>query len=338
MRIIVDAMGGDNAPEEIIKGCISALEMVGSEIVLVGKSQVIEGYLNKFRCKDSRISVLNADEVIENEDVPTKAIKTKKNSSMVVGLNLVKDGKGDAFLSAGNTGALMTGALLIVGRMKGVDRPALAPIIPTYNGKVLIVDGGSNSNCKPENLLQFAIMGNIYMKTTFGVENPRVGLVNIGTEEMKGNELAKSTFALLKESGLNFVGNIEGRDIPMGNVDIAVCDGFVGNVILKVVEGMGKVFSKMLKEEVSATLLSKIGGLFLLPTFKRFKQRMDYTEYGGALYLGLEKPVIKCHGTSKEAAIKYSIIQAENFVNNKTVEKIRENLTFKEEKNIEPDR
>jgi len=337
MRIIVDAMGGDNAPEEIIKGCISALKMIGSEIVLVGKSQIIEEYLKKFGCTESRISIYNADEVIENEDTPTKAIKTKKNSSMVVGLNLVKDEQGDAFLSAGNTGALMTGALLIVGRMKGVDRPALAPIIPAYNGKVLIVDGGSNSNCKPLNLLQFAIMGDVYMKTTFGVENPRVGLVNIGTEEMKGNELAKSTFTLLKESGLNFVGNIEGRDIPMGNVDIAVCDGFVGNVILKVAEGMGKVFGKMLKEEVGATLLSKIGGLFLLPTFKRFKQRMDYTEYGGALYLGLEKPVIKCHGTSKEAAIKYSIIQAENFVKNKTVEKIRENLTFKEEKNIDSD-
>jgi len=304
---------------------------------LVGKSQIVEEYLKKFGCKNERISVYNADEVVENEDVPTRAIKTKKNSSMVIGLNLLKEGKGDAFLSAGNTGALMTGALLIVGRMKGVDRPALAPIIPTYTGKALIVDGGSNANCKPENLLQFAIMGNIYMKTTFGVDNPRVGLVNIGTEEMKGNELAKNTYGLLKEAGLNFIGNIEGRDIPLGSVDIAVCDGFVGNVILKVIEGMGKIFGKMLKEEVSATLLSKIGGLFLLSSFKRFKKRMDYTEYGGALYLGLEKPVIKCHGTSKEAAIKYSIIQAENFIKNNTVEKIRENLSFREEKSIESD-
>ncbi|MGE5329539.1 MAG: phosphate acyltransferase PlsX [Deltaproteobacteria bacterium] len=337
MKIIVDAMGGDNAPEKIIKGCISALEVIESEIILVGKGNVVEEYLKKFGYKDNRISVYNAEEVVENEDVPTKAIKTKKNSSMVIGLNLLKEGKGDAFLSAGNTGALMAGALLIVGRMKGVDRPALAPIIPTYNGKALIVDGGSNSNCKPENLLQFAIMGNIYMQTTFGVENPRVGLVNIGTEEIKGNELTKNTYYLLKESGLNFIGNIEGRDIPLGSVDIAVCDGFVGNVILKVIEGMGKIFGKMIKEEVSTNLISKLGGLCLFKSFKRLKKRMDYTEYGGALYLGLEKPVIKCHGTSKEAEIKYSIIQAETFVKNKTVEKIRENLNFMEEKSIQAD-
>lgn len=337
MKIVVDVMGGDNAPEELIKGCVSALDSIGSELVLVGKGKVIEEHLNKLGCKDSRISVCDAQEVIESEDVPTKAIKTKKDSSMVVGLNLLKDGQGDAFLSAGNTGALMTGALLIVGRMKGVDRPALAPIIPSYGGKVLIVDGGSNSNCRPENLLQFAIMGNIYMKTTFGVENPRIGLVNIGTEEIKGNELAKSSYALLRESGLNFIGNIEGRDIPVGMVDIAVCDGFVGNVILKVIEGMGKVFGKMIKEEVNTGLFSKIGGLFLLSSFKRLRKRMDYTEYGGALYLGLEKPVIKCHGTSEAAAIKYSIIQAENFIKNNTVEKIRGNLTFKVEKSVKPD-
>lgn len=336
MKIVVDVMGGDNAPEELIKGCISALDIIESEMVLVGKSKIIEEYLNKFGCKNPRITIHDAQEVVENEDVPTKAIKAKKDSSMVVGLNLLKEGNGDAFLSAGNTGALMTGALLIVGRMKGVDRPALAPIIPTYAGKVLVVDGGSNSNCKPENLLQFAIMGDIYMKTTFGVENPRIGLVNIGTEEIKGNDLAKSTYGLLKNSGLNFIGNIEGRDIPMGMVDIAVCDGFVGNVILKVVEGMGKVFGTMIKEEVGHSLISKIGGLFLLSSFKNLKKRMDYTEYGGALYLGLEKPVIKCHGTSKAAAIKYSILQAENFIKNNTVEKIRQNLTFKEEKIIEP--
>lgn len=337
MRIVVDAMGGDNAPSEIIKGCISALDIVESEIILCGKKQIIEENLRKLGYKGSKIIVHNADEVIENEDIPTKAIKTKKNSSIVVGLNLLKEGKADAFLSAGNTGALMTGALLIVGRMKGVDRPALAPIIPAYNGKVLIVDGGSNANCKPENLLQFAVMGNIYMQTTFGIDNPRIGLVNIGTEEIKGNDLVKNTYGLLKESGLNFVGNIEGRDIPMGSVDIAVCDGFVGNVILKVAEGMGKLFTQMLKEELSVTLLSKIGSLFLLPTFKRLKKRMDYTEYGGALYLGLEKPVMKCHGTSKGPAIKHSIIQAENFIKNQTVEKIRENLCFKEGKNIESD-
>lgn len=325
MRIIVDAMGGDNAPQEIIKGCVEA-DVGDAEIVLCGEEEIIKDYLNRFQYKGSNIRIHNAREIIENDDMPTKAIKAKKDSSMVVGLNLLKEGKGDVFLSAGNTGALMTGALLLVSRIKGIDRPALSPVVPSAKGPVLLVDGGSNTNCKPENLLQFAIMGSVYMKTTLGVENPKVGLVNIGTEEIKGNELTKQAFVLLEKSGLNFVGNIEGRDIPMGNVDIAVCDGFVGNVILKVMEGMGKTFSKMLKDEANKNLLSKIGGLFLLPALKNFKKKMDYAEHGGALYLGIEKAVIKCHGSSSAKSITKAIKQAQAFEKNKTVEKIKENL------------
>ncbi len=326
MNIVIDAMGGDNAPEEIIKGCVEAAKHIDAEITLVGNEEVIKEYLKKFAYTGSNITIHNASEVITNDDTPTKAIKSKKDSSMVVGLNIIKEGKGDVFISAGNTGALMAGALFLVDRIKGVDRPALAPVLPSYHGPVLLVDGGSNANCKPENLLQFAIMGSIYMKTTLGIENPRVGLVNIGTEEMKGNELTKQTFTLLQQPGLNFIGNIEGRDIPMGLVDVAVCDGFVGNIILKVMEGMGETVSKLLKDEINRSLMSKFGGMLLIPAFRKFKKKLDYTEYGGALYLGIERAVIKCHGSSNAKAIMNAVKQAEAFVRNKTVEKIRENL------------
>lgn len=326
MKIIVDAMGGDRAPREIVKGCVQAVHNVDAEIILCGKEELIRKELKRFFYRGSKITIHNATEVITNDDIPTKAIKSKKDSSMVVGLSLLKDGKGDIFISAGNTGALMTGALLLVERIKGVDRPALAPLIPSYRGPVLLIDGGSNTNCKPENLLQFAIMGSIYMKTVVGIENPRVGLVNIGSEESKGNELTKNTFALLQESNLNFIGNIEGRDIPLGNVDVAVCDGFIGNVILKVIEGMGKAVSKLLREEIKKGFFSSIGQVFMYSALKRIKEKMDYTEYGGALYLGIEKAVIKCHGSSNATAIKKAIKQAENFVKNRTIENIKQNL------------
>ena len=326
MKIVVDAMGGDNAPEAIINGCVQVAQEIDAEIVLCGKEEIIKKHLDKIKFKGSNITIHNASEVVTNEDTPTKAIRTKKNSSMVVGLNLIKEGKGDIFLSAGNTGALMTGALLLVDRIKGVDRPALAPILPSYEGPVLLVDAGSNANCKPENLLQFAIMGSIYMKNICGIENPRVGLVNIGTEVSKGNKLTKESFDLLQKADVNFVGSIEGRDIPLGAIDVAVCDGFVGNVILKVMEGMGKTVSNLLKDEIKRSLISKLGGLILMPALKRFKKKLDYTEYGGALYLGIERAVIKCHGSSNAKAIAAAIKQAEAFVKNKTVEKIRENL------------
>ena len=326
MKIVVDAMGGDNAPEAIINGCVQVSREIDAEIVLCGKEEIIKKHLDKIKFKGSNITIHNASEVVTNEDAPTKAIRTKKNSSMVVGLNLIKEGTGDILISAGNTGALMAGALLLVDRIKGVDRPALAPILPSYEGPVLLVDAGSNANCKPENLLQFAIMGSIYMKNICGIENPRVGLVNIGTEVSKGNKLTKESFDLLQKSDVNFIGSIEGRDIPLGTIDVAVCDGFVGNVILKVMEGMGKTVSKLLKDEIKRSVISKLGGLILMPALKRFKKKLDYTEYGGALYLGIERAVIKCHGSSNAKAIASAIKQAEAFVKNKTVEKIRENL------------
>lgn len=326
MKIIVDAMGGDNAPEEVVKGCIEASREVTAEIILCGDKEIIERDLRKYSYNGTNIKIQHASEVITNEDSPTRAIKSKKDSSMVVAFNMLKEGKGDIFISAGNTGALMTGALLLVDRIKGVDRPALAPVLPSYNGPVLLVDGGSNANCKPENLLQFGIMGSIYMKNTYGIENPRVGLVNIGSEQIKGNELTKQSYELLEQSGVNFIGNIEGRDIPLGNVDVAVCDGFVGNVILKVMEGMGKTVAMVLREEINRSIWSKLGALFLINVFKRFKKKFDYTEYGGALYLGIEKAVIKCHGSSGAKAFKNTIMQAEAFIKNQTVEKIRENI------------
>ncbi len=326
MKIIVDAMGGDKAPKEVVKGCIQAAGKVDAEIVLCGIEKIIKKELRRLSYTGSNIIVHNTTEVVTNEDSPTRAIKSKKDSSMVVGLNLLKEGKGDIFLSAGNTGALMAGAFLQLDRIKGVDRPALAPVLPSYSGPVLLVDAGSNTSCKPENLLQFAVMGSIYVKSIIGIENPRVGLVNVGVEAVKGNDLTKQAFALLQESGLNFIGNIEGRDIPLGNVDVAVCDGFTGNVILKVMEGMGKTVSKLFRDEIKKNMLTKLGALLMKPAFDRFKKKLDYTEYGGALYLGIEKPVIKCHGSSNAKAIAKTIEQAEAFVKNQTVEKIRGEL------------
>lgn len=325
MKIVVDAMGGDNAPDEIIKGAVEAADLVDAEIVLVGNKEIIENKLNEYD-KKKNIKIKQASEVILNEDIPTKAIKSKKDSSMVVGLNMVKTKEADAFISAGNTGALLTGALLNVGRIKGVDRPALTPVLPSTGDMFAIVDGGANTNCKPNYLLQFAKMGSIYMERTMGVKNPRVGLVNVGTEEEKGNDLVKETYKLLKESNLNFVGNIEGRDLMEGKVDVAVCDGFTGNVILKTLEGFGLAVFALLKEEINKSVINKAGAVLLKPSLRALKHKMDYGEYGGALLLGIDGGVIKCHGSSKAKTIKNAICQAYNFAKNKTVEAIKKEL------------
>ena len=262
------------------------------------------------------------------EDVPTQAIKRKKDSSMVVGFNMLKNGEGDVFLSAGNSGALLAGATLLVGRIKGVDRPALAGILPAYKSRLVLMDCGSNTNCKPINLLQFAQMSSIYLKTTLGVENPRVGLLNIGTEETKGNELTKESYKLLKEKseelGINFIGNVEGRDAFSGSVDIVVTDGFTGNIFLKAVEGLGKFVKRSLTESLKKNILSKIAALPSLPAIKRFSKTVDYKEYGGALFLGVNKPVVKAHGSSDEKLFEFTIKQAEQFVENKAVDKLIE--------------
>lgn len=323
MKIIVDAMGGDNAPDEIIKGAVDAASEVDATIVLVGNGKIIKNCLEQLPKRDN-IKVQHASEVITNEEVPTKAIKTKKDSSMVVGLNMIKEKEGQVFISAGSTGALLTGALLIVGRIKGISRPALCPTLPSQKGPFVIVDAGANTNCRPDYLVQFAHMGNIYCRNVLGIKNPRVGLLNIGTEEEKGNDLTKATYALLKKEKFNFIGSIEGRDLMPGNVDVVVCDGFSGNVVLKTIEGFGLAVFGILKETLLKSVVRKMGALLLKPALKEIKKKMDYTEYGGALLLGIDGGIIKCHGTSKAKEIKSAILQAYEFEKTNTIENIKE--------------
>ena len=331
MKIILDAMGGDNAPDANIKGAIKAVNKVKAEIILVGKEEVIRSKIKEFYGKEmeeisDRLKIHNATETIEMEDQPTVAIKHKKDSSMVVGFKMLKENEGDVFISAGNSGALLAGATLIVGRIKGIDRPALAGILPAYKSQLLLMDCGSNTNCKPINLLQFAQMSSIYLRNTFGIEKPAIGLLNIGTEETKGNELIKESYKLLKEKAeelnINFVGNVEGRDAFSGQLDILITDGFTGNIFLKTVEGFGKFIKKTLTESLKKNILSVIGSLPALPSIKRFGKMVDYKEYGGALFLGVNKPVVKAHGSSDEKLFEYTIKQAEKFVENQAVEKL----------------
>lgn len=333
MVILLDAMGGDNAPDATIKGAVKAIDQIKAKLILIGNEDIIKSKIKEFYNKDiseisDRLEIRNATETIEMEDIPTQAIKRKKDSSMVVGFNMLKTGEGDVFISAGNSGALLTGATLLVGRIKGVDRPALAGILPAYKSRLVLMDCGSNTNCKPINLLQFAQMSSIYLKTTLGVENPRVGLLNIGTEETKGNELTKESYKLLKEKseelGINFIGNVEGRNAFSGSVDIVVTDGFTGNIFLKAVEGLGKFVKRSLTESLKKNILSKIAALPSLPAIKRFSKTVDYKEYGGALFLGVNKPVVKAHGSSDEKLFEFTIKQAEQFVENKAVDKLIE--------------
>jgi len=333
VKIILDTMGGDNAPDANIKGAVKAVNKVKAEIVLVGKEEVIRAKVKEFYGKEieeisDRLKIKNATETIEMEDQPTVAIKHKKDSSMVVGFNMLKADEGDVFISAGNSGALLAGATLLVGRIKGIDRPALAGILPAYKSQLLLMDCGSNTNCKPINLLQFAQMSTIYLRNTFGIEKPAIGLLNIGTEETKGNELVKESYQLLKEKseelGINFVGNVEGRDAFSGEIDAIVTDGFTGNVFLKTTEGLGKFVKRSLKESLFKSVLSKIATVPALPAMSRFSKVMDYKSYGGALFLGVKKPVVKAHGSSDEKLFEYTIIQAEKFVENKAVDKMIE--------------
>ena len=334
MVILLDAMGGDKAPDANIKGAVKAINQIEAEVVLVGNKEVINGKIKEFYGKDDiseispRLKIHHTSETIEMEDIPTQAIKHKKDSSMVVGFNLLKEGKGDVFISAGNSGALLTGATLLVGRIKGVDRPALAGILPAYKSRLVLMDCGANTNCKPINLFQFAQMASIYLKTTLGVKSPRVGLLNIGTEETKGNDLTKEAYQLLKEKskdvGVNFIGNVEGRDAFSGNVDIVVTDGFTGNIFLKAIEGLGKFVKRTLSESLKKNLLSKIAAIPSLPAINRFAKTVDYKEYGGALFLGVRKPVVKAHGSSDEKLFEFTIKQAEQFVKNKAVDQLIE--------------
>ena len=331
MKILLDAMGGDNGPDANIKGAINAINQIKAEVVLIGKEEIIREKVKEFYGKtleeiSPRLKVKNATETIEMEDKPTDSIKHKKDSSMVVGFRMLKEGEGDVFISAGNSGALLAGATLLVGRIKGIDRPALAGILPSYKSRLVLIDSGANTNCRPINLLQFAQMSSIYIRNTFGVESPRIGLLNIGTEETKGNELTRESYNLLKEKSqelnINFIGNVEGRDAFSGEVDAIVTDGFTGNVFLKAVEGLGKFVKRTLKESLTENIFSKIAALPALPAMNKFAKTMDYKSYGGALFLGVKKPVIKAHGSSDEKLFEFTIKQAEKFVENKTVENL----------------
>lgn len=334
MKIILDAMGGDNAPDAVIKGAVRAINEVkeSTEIILTGNEDIINSRVKEIYGKNNiseisaKIKIHNTTEIIEMEDKPTEAIKHKKDSSMVVGFKLLKEDEGDVFISAGNSGALLTGATLLVGRIKGIDRPAMAGILPAYHGRLLLIDSGANTNCKPINLLQFAQMSSIYLKNTFGIEKPAIGLLNIGTEETKGNELTRESYNLLKEKseelGINFIGNVEGRDAFSGKVDAIVTDGFTGNIFLKAIEGLGKLVKVSLTESIKKNIFSIIGALPAMPSINRFKKTMDYKEYGGALFLGVKKPVIKAHGSSDDYLFYFTIKQAEQFVDNKAVDKM----------------
>ena len=318
MKIILDAMGGDHAPEAPVLGAVEAAKLFGSQVTLVGRGEEILNVLRKNGIEDlpAGLEIANAEDVIDMHDDPTRAIQRKKDSSMVVGLRMLVDGQGDAFVSAGSTGALLTGATLIVKRVKGVRRAAMGPAMPNKTGgKTVILDCGANAECTPEFLLQFGLMGSLYAKKTFGVENPKVGLLNNGTEESKGTPLQKEAYALLSDAAkqglINFVGNVEARDVPLGAVDVVVCDGFAGNVLLKSIEGTAMFMGSLMKHKIfKRSLLSKIGYLFCKKGVDEVMGMLDYRTIGGTEFLGIKKPVIKAHGSSDSLAFRNAIRQA----------------------------
>ena len=318
MKIILDAMGGDHAPDAPVLGAIEAAQSYGSQITLVGRGEEILEVMRKHGIDTlpDGVEIANAEEVVDMHDDPANVIRKKPNSSMMVGLKMLSDGLGDAFISAGSTGALLSGATLIVKRVKGIRRAAMGPAMPNKaGGKTVILDCGANAECTPEFLLQFGLVGSLHAKATYGVENPKVGLLNIGTEDSKGTPLQKESYALLQQASdkgiINFVGNVEARDVPLGAVDVVVCDGFAGNVLLKSIEGtamfMGSLMSKMFKKN----LLSKLAALLVMKDIKAFKKLLDYREIGGTQFLGIQKPVIKAHGSSDQIAFRNAVRQAE---------------------------
>ncbi|MBU9712481.1 phosphate acyltransferase PlsX [Evansella tamaricis] len=332
MKLAVDAMGGDNAPESIIKGCQLALESFPDlKVTLVGNEKEI----TKFTNASDRIEIVHTDVIIDNDDSPVKAVRRKKDASMVLAVQQVKDGVADAAISAGNTGALMTAGLLIVGRIKGIERPALSPMLPTLGGDgFLLLDVGANMDAKASHLVQYALMGDVYMKKVRKVAKPRIGLLNVGTEAGKGTELTKEVFTLLENSQMEFVGNVEARDLLEGVADVVVCDGFSGNLVLKSIEGTALSLFSLLKKELTSSLKNKLAAGVLKPSFKQVKLKMDYSEYGGAGLFGLNAPVIKAHGSSDERAFFNAIRQAKTMYDEKVVETIQqelqENLSEKE--------
>ena len=329
MRLAIDAMGGDNAPSAIIQGVYEAIEAFEDlSVTIVGDEEKIKPLL---KGKEDRISILHTEEYISSEDQPVRAVRRKKKASMVLAVNEVKEGRADAAISAGNTGALMAAGLLYIGRIDGIERPGLAPTLPTIDEEgFVLLDVGANMDAKPEHLLQYAHMGAVYAQKVRGVPNPRVGLLNIGTEEGKGNELSKQAFSLLQNSGLNFVGNVESRDILSNEADVVVCDGFSGNLVLKTIEGTALTMFKMLKQELTSSFTSKMAAGVLKPKLKNLSSKLDYSEYGGAGLFGLKAPVIKAHGSSNGHAVFSAIKQARMMVTGNVVTAIQTSLVKQE--------
>ncbi len=323
MKIVLDAMGGDHAPAVNIDGAVETVQQTNDiEVILVGDESAVRKELKSRKFKSERISVVHASQVVEMHESPAVAIRKKKDSSIRVGLNLVKEGRADAFVSAGHSGAIMGTSLLLLGKSTGVDRPAIATVMPTIRDSIILLDVGANVDCKPENLKQFALMGNTYCKLILGREKPKIGLLGIGEEDIKGNELTKEAFKLIKQSHLNFLGNIEGKDIFSGKADVVVCDGFTGNIALKLSEGLAEAILKMLKREIAQITAGRIGYLLLKPAITNFKKRTDYDEYGGAPLLGINGTSIISHGRSSSKAIRNALKVANEFSGKRVYEAI----------------
>lgn len=327
-RVALDAMGGDNAPAEIVKGAVAAVEgRRDIKVFLVGQKDVVQKELSQYSYPAEQIEIVHAEEVIETAEPPVNAIRKKKQSSIVLGMNMVKQKEADAFVSAGSSGAILVGGQVIVGRIKGIERPPLAPLIPTEKGVSLLIDCGANVDARPSHLVQFAKMGSIYMEHVLGIKNPRVAIVNIGAEEEKGNALVKETFPLLKEcTDINFVGSIEAREIPHGEADVIVCEAFVGNVILKLYEGLSATLVSVIKTGMTSTLKSKIGAALALPALKKTLKAFDASQYGGAPLLGLNGLVVKTHGSAKAQEVTNSIYQCVTFREQDINGKIKKNI------------
>lgn len=328
VRVAVDAMGGDNAPGEIVKGAVQAVQAEKDiKVFLVGRQDAVNAELAKYTYDKEKIEVVHAEEVIEMAEPPVNAIRKKKQSSLVIGMNMIKHQEADAIVTAGSTGATLVGGQVLVGRIKGIERPPLAPLVPTEKGVSLLIDCGANVDARPSHLVQFAQIGSIYMENIVGIKNPRVAILNIGAEEEKGNQLVKETFPLLKEcSGINFIGSIEAREIPHGGADVIVCEAFAGNIVLKLYEGVAATLLSKVKEGLMSSLRSKIGALLIKPALKQTLKSFDASQYGGAPLLGLNGLVVKTHGSAKAIDVKNSILQCVTFKQQDINGKIKEHI------------